>query len=72
MVLDFSKSSITFLDGEKGVLRYRGYRIEDLPKKACFLEVAYLLIYGELPTQAEYDKFTREITLHTLVHEGLS
>ncbi|MBC6367423.1 citrate synthase [Algoriphagus sp. AK58] len=66
-----TKSAITFLDGEQGVLRYRGYRIEDLSKKASFLEVAYLLIYGELPTQAEYDKFTREITLHTLVHEDI-
>lgn len=66
-----TKSAITFLDGEQGVLRYRGYRIEDLSKKATFLEVSYLLIYGELPNQAEYDKFTREITLHTLVHEDI-
>ncbi|MBN7812848.1 citrate synthase [Algoriphagus sp. H41] len=66
-----TKSAITFLDGEEGVLRYRGYRIEELSKKSTFLEVAYLLIYGELPTQAEYDAFTKEITLHTLVHEDI-
>ncbi|PSL06268.1 citrate synthase [Cecembia rubra] len=64
-------SSITFLDGEQGVLRYRGYRIEDLAEKSSFLEVAYLLIYGELPTQLQYEKFTREITTHTLVHEDI-
>ncbi len=64
-------SSITFLDGEEGVLRYRGYRIEDLAEKSSFIEVAYLLIYGELPTQAQYEDFTREITMHTLVHEDI-
>ncbi|EOZ92608.1 Citrate synthase (si) [Indibacter alkaliphilus LW1] len=64
-------SSITFLDGEQGILRYRGYRIEDLAEKSSFLEVAYLLIYGHLPTQSEYQKFTREITTHTLVHEDI-
>lgn len=64
-----TKSAITFLDGELGILRYRGYRIEDLAEKSTFLEVAYLLIYGELPTQSEYEKFSREITMHTLVHE---
>ncbi|WP_291778660.1 citrate synthase [Cecembia sp.] len=64
-------SSITFLDGEKGILRYRGYRIEDLAEKSSFLEVAYLLIYGALPTQKEYEKFTRDITTHTLVHEDI-
>lgn len=64
-------SSITFLDGEKGVLRYRGYRIEDLAEKSSFLEVAYLLIYGSLPTQQQYEKFTRDITTHTLVHEDI-
>jgi citrate synthase len=66
-----TKSAITFLDGEQGILRYRGYRIEDLSKKSTFLEVSYLLIYGELPTQAQYDKFTKEITNHTLVHEDI-
>lgn len=64
-------SSITFLDGEEGVLRYRGYRIEDLAEKSSFIEVAYLLIYGELPTQQQYEDFTREITMHTLVHEDI-
>ncbi|MCH6234232.1 citrate synthase [Cognataquiflexum rubidum] len=64
-------SSITFLDGELGVLRYRGYNIEELAEKSTFLEVAYLLIYGDLPTQSQYEKFTREITTHTLVHEDI-
>lgn len=64
-------SAITYLDGENGILKYRGYKIEDLAEKSTFLEVAYLLIYGELPTQKEYEKFTREITTHTLVHEDI-
>ncbi|MCL6259921.1 citrate synthase [Aquiflexum sp. TKW24L] len=64
-------SSITFLDGELGILRYRGYNIEELAEKSTFLEVAYLLIYGDLPTQHQYEKFTREITTHTLVHEDI-
>lgn len=66
-----TKSAITFLDGEEGILRYRGYRIEDLAEKSTFLEVSYLLIYGELPTQAEYEQFSKEITHHTLVHEDI-
>ena len=66
-----TKSAITFLDGEEGILRYRGYRIEDLAEKSTFLEVSYLLIYGELPTQAEYESFSKEITHHTLVHEDI-
>ncbi len=66
-----TKSAITFLDGEQGILRYRGYRIDELSKKSTFLEVAYLLIYGDLPTQSQYDAFTKEITLHTLVHEDI-
>jgi citrate synthase len=66
-----TKSAITFLDGEEGILRYRGYRIEDLAEKSTFLEVAYLLIYGHLPTQAEYEAFNVEITHHTLVHEDI-
>lgn len=64
-------SNITFLDGEKGILRYRGYDIEDLAAKASFLEVAYLLIYGELPNQEQLKGFEGEITRHTLVHENL-
>ncbi len=66
-----TKSAITFLDGEKGILRYRGYPIEQLADKASFLEVAYLLIYKELPTQDELDKFKDSITRHTLVHEDM-
>jgi citrate synthase len=64
-------SSITFLDGEEGVLRYRGYRIEDLAEKSSFMEVAYLLIYGNLPTQTQFEDFTKQITYHTLVHEDI-
>ncbi|MDR7127830.1 citrate synthase [Algoriphagus sp. 4150] len=64
-------SAITFLDGEEGILRYRGYRIEDLAEKSTFLEVSYLLIYGELPTQEQYENFSKEITHHTLVHEDI-
>jgi citrate synthase len=63
------RSAITYLDGENGVLRYRGYEIDELAAKADFLEVAFLLIYGELPTKAEYDKFRSDITKHSLVHE---
>jgi citrate synthase len=66
-----TKSAITFLDGETGILRYRGYGIEDLAERSNFLEVSYLLIYGELPTQEQYAKFSREITTHTLVHEDI-
>lgn len=66
-----TQSAITFLDGEKGILRYRGYGIEELAEKSNFLEVSYLLIYGELPTQEQYQKFSRDITLHTLVHEDI-
>jgi citrate synthase len=62
-------SAITFLDGDNGILRYRGYSIEDLAEKSSFLEVAYLLIFGELPTTAQLDKFTHDIKTHTLVHE---
>jgi citrate synthase len=64
-------SAITFLDGELGILRYRGYPIEQLAEKASFIEVAYLLIYGELPTQAELGDFESSITKHTLVHEDM-
>ena len=62
-------SSITFLDGEQGILRYRGYSIEELTSKSSFLEVAYLLINGELPSADEFSSFKEEITHHTLVHE---
>ena len=64
-------SGITFLDGEKGILRYRGYPIEQLAEKANFLEICYLLIYGDLPNKAEFSSFTDNITKHTLVHEDM-
>ena len=66
-----TKSAITFLDGEEGILNYRGYSIEDLAEKASFLEVAYLLIYGELPTEKQFSEFEHEITTHTLVNEDM-
>lgn len=66
-----TKSAITFLDGEKGILRYRGYPIEQLADKSTFLEVSYLLIYGELPTQDELEEFRAKITKHTLVNEDI-
>ena len=66
-----TQSAITFLDGEEGILRYRGYPIEQLAEKAEFLEVAFLLIYGELPTKEEYAKFKDNITKHTLIHEDM-
>ncbi|GIV36026.1 MAG: citrate synthase [Cyclobacteriaceae bacterium] len=66
-----TKSAITFLDGEKGILHYRGYPIEELAEKSTFLEVAYLLIFGELPTKSQYEKFTDDITKRTLVHEDI-
>lgn len=65
------KSSITFLDGEKGILRYRGYNIEELAEKADFLEVAYLLVFGELPSKTEYEKFIKTIHKYTMVHEEM-
>jgi citrate synthase len=64
-------SAITFLDGERGILRYRGYPIEQLAAGSTFLEVAYLLIYGELPTRAELDAFVGEVTRHTLIREEM-
>ncbi len=64
-----TKSAITFLDGEKGILRYRGYSIEELAEKSSFLEVAYLLIYGELPEKTKLESFENDIRVHTLVHE---
>jgi citrate synthase len=64
-------SAITFLDGEKGVLHYRGYAIEDLAEKSSFIEVAYLLIFGELPNTQQLNKFTNDIKQHTLVHEDI-
>ncbi|QJW91395.1 citrate synthase [Spirosoma taeanense] len=66
-----TQSAITFLDGEEGILRYRGYSIEDLAAKASFLEVAYLLIYGELPTKSQFDQFENAIRHHTIVNEDM-
>ncbi len=64
-------SAITFLDGERGILRYRGYPIEQLAEHSTFLEVAYLLIYGELPTQTQLDGFKDDVTRHTLIREEM-
>jgi citrate synthase len=66
-----TKSAITFLDGEKGILKYRGYSIEQLAEKSTFLEVAYLLINGNLPTQSQIENFQHQISRHTLVHEDM-
>jgi citrate synthase len=66
-----TKSAITFLDGEDGILKYRGYGIEELAEKSTFIEVAYLLIYGELPNQTQLDAFQSSISRHTLVHEDM-
>lgn len=66
-----TKSAITFLDGEEGILKYRGYGIEELAEKSTFIEVAYLLIYGELPYQAQLDGFQSSISRHTLIHEDM-
>ena len=66
-----TESAITFLNGEEGILRYRGYAIEDLAEKSSFLEVAFLLIYGELPTIEELKDFQERIVHHTLVHEDV-
>lgn len=66
-----TKSAITFLDGEQGILRYRGYPIEQLTAKSNFLEVSYLLIYGELPTQSQYEEFKNQINQRTLVNEDV-
>jgi citrate synthase len=65
------RSAITYIDGDRGILRYRGYPIEQLAEGASFLEVAYLLRHGELPTQAEYDGWVHDITYHTYVHENI-
>jgi citrate synthase len=65
------ESAITFLNGEEGILRYRGYSIEELAEQSTFLEVAFLLIYNELPTQEELDNFTKDICEHSLVHEDV-
>jgi citrate synthase len=65
------RSSVTYIDGDKGILEYRGYPIEQLAENSTFLEVAYLLIHGELPTQAQHEAWVHEITYHTFVHENV-
>ena len=64
-------SAITYIDGDKGILRYRGYPIEQLAQQSTFLESAYLLIYGELPTTDQLDEFKHQIRTHTMLHEDL-
>ena len=66
------KSEITFIDGGAGILRYRGYPIEQLAEQSSFLECAYLLLYGELPNKDEFAQFDRDITYHTMVHEKIN
>jgi citrate synthase len=65
------KSAITYLDGDAGILRYRGYPIEQLAEKSTFLEVAYLLLNGELPTATQLEKWTYDVTHHTMIHENM-
>src|ERR671914_38949 len=65
------RSAITYIDGDRGILEYRGYPIEQLAEQSTYLEVAYLLVHGELPTQAQLDDWTHEITIHTFVHENV-
>jgi citrate synthase len=65
------KSAITFIDGEKGILHYRGYPIEDLAKQSNFVEVSYLLIYGKLPSKTELADFQKQLTYHSLIHEDM-
>ena len=66
-----TKSTITFIDGDKGILRYRGYPIEQLAEKATFLETAYLILFGELPTREQLDAWVFDITHHTILHENV-
>jgi citrate synthase len=65
------RSAVTYIDGDAGILRYRGYPIQELAEHATFLEVAYLLLNGELPTQSELNQFTHDVTMHTFVHENV-
>jgi citrate synthase len=65
------KSSVTFIDGDKGILRYRGYPIEQLAEKSTYLETAYLLIHGELPNKSQYEEWSNSIMMHTLIHENI-
>jgi citrate synthase len=65
------RSAITYIDGDKGILEYRGYPIEQLAEHSDFLETAYLVLRGELPTAAEMERWTRDVTLHTMLHENI-
>ncbi|MEA2303404.1 MAG: citrate synthase [Solirubrobacteraceae bacterium] len=65
------RSSVTYIDGDAGILEYRGYPIEQLAEQSTYLEVAYLLVHGELPTQAQLDQWAHDITVHTFVHENV-
>ena len=65
------ESAITYIDGDNGILRYRGYPIEELAEKSTFIETSFLLIYGHLPSASELSKFTQDITMHTMVHDDL-
>ncbi|MFM8712424.1 MAG: citrate/2-methylcitrate synthase [Actinomycetota bacterium] len=65
------KSAVTYLDGDAGILRYRGYPIEQLAEKSTFLEVAYLLLNGELPNDAQMEKWSYAVTDHSMIHENM-
>src|SRR5687767_7619793 len=65
------RSSITYIDGDKGVLEYRGYPIEQLAEQSTYLETAYLIIFGELPTDSQLKEWTKQVTLHTMIHENI-
>src|SRR5262247_3557317 len=65
------QSKITYIDGDRGILRYRGYPIEQIAEKSNYLETAYLILYGELPTDAELKQWTHNITFHTIIHENI-
>src|SRR5437879_11193570 len=65
------RSSITFIDGDKGILLYRGYPIEQLAEQSDYLETAYLILFGELPTTQQLQTWTKEITVHTMLHENI-
>src|SRR5690606_13089415 len=65
-------STITYIDGDEGILRYRGYPIEQVAEGGDFIECCYLLLYGELPTRAQYEEFETRVTRHTMVHEQMA
>ncbi len=71
MNTSFCRSAITYIDGDRGILMYRGYPIEQLAEQSTYLETAYLIMFGELPTGAQLDQWTREITFHTMLHENI-